>query len=232
MREDVSKKLESLKERHAKIYTDIVEKNYSDMRFEPKDVCGKDILDLGAHIGVFSLFCLMHGAKSVMSVEANPKTFMELAANTSSFREISILNKAVTGGETAHVMMSDKDAQSMIIKEGGTKVPTVTIDELVQVMPKSGERLLKVDIEGSEYQVLPWASAKAIRSFQIIFLETHNVDGEPVQTYEFLKHYLESLGYVETCKNQCFWWTFDAAGTVQEVSPIPNMGCWRFELGE
>ena len=232
MRADVLQVLEGLKERHAKVYENIVENNYSDVDFDPKDVDGKDILDLGAHIGTFSLFCLMHGARSVLSVEANPNTFKELSSNT-PFSEINILNRAVTGGTAPYVMMSDRDAHSSVVKENGTLVPTATIDELVGIMPKGNDRLLKIDIEGCEYEALPFASAKTIRSFKTIFLETHKIDDTgPGKNCEFLKEHLEAMGYVENKKTQIFYWEFDAEGNATSCTPIPNTAAWRFDLEE
>jgi hypothetical protein len=62
---EAKKALDALRDRHPDVYRDIVERQYDVVNFSPADVDGVDVLDLGAHVGIFTLFCLSHGARSV-----------------------------------------------------------------------------------------------------------------------------------------------------------------------
>jgi hypothetical protein len=55
-------------------------------------VPGKLVLDVGSHIGWFTLWCLDHGAGSVVSVEADP---------TSARRAAALQTDRARGGATA-----------------------------------------------------------------------------------------------------------------------------------
>jgi len=228
---DIHKVIGSLKDRQTVIFKDIIEKQYSSMAFTPKDAKDVSVLDLGAHVGIFSLFMVAHGAKAVVSVEANPKTFVELSSNLGPFRNATLLNLAVTNGRSPIILIDDADAQSKIVQSEGVEVRTTTLEDLVALLPKDGPRLLKVDVEGSEYQILPEASGRTLRTFRTIFLETHPVtDSGPGKSYEFLKEYLCNLGFMETFKTQLFWWKYDSDGKAVDCQVIPNMGGWRFDL--
>lgn len=172
---------------------------------------------------------LSHGANSVIAVEAEPQNFSELKKNTAMFPQVIPMHRAVTGGKTSTVMVSNADAQSKIVGANGSVVNTITLQRLVSLMPKGGQRLLKVDVEGSEYEILPHASGRAIKTFNTIFLETHETHAGPGRSEGFLKEYLGALGYEETHKNQIFWWTWKD-GKCTDCRVIPNMGGLRFEF--
>jgi len=230
MSQEILAAIFKLKDRHPVVFKDIIEKQYGSMAFKPDDAKDVSVLDLGAHVGLFSMFMLSHGAKAVVSVEANPKTFLELAENLLPFRNASFLNLAVTNGRSNTVRISDADAQSKIVQDQGAEVRTTTLEDLAALLPKDGPRLLKVDVEGAEYQILSETSGRTLRSFRTIFLETHIIDAGPGRSYEFLKEYLANLGFKETFRTPIFNWIWDKDGNVVDCKPIPNMGGWRFEL--
>lgn len=234
---DAILRLKELQPRHPQIHKAMSENQYAEVLFKPEDVSGISVMDVGAHVGFFSLLCLSHGATCVTSVEANPKTFLELQANLAGFDSVRLVNRAVTDGRTPSVRFLLEDAQSMVVNASfsganvlGEEVATTTLDDLTATM-QHGERVLKVDVEGSEYGVLLGASSSTIRSFRTIFLETHpSLEPGPGRSYGFLNEYMLFMGFKETSKSQQF--AFRGMNNIIEFcEPIKDMVNSRYDRG-
>jgi len=139
------------------------------------------VLDAGAHAGLFSLSAAAHGNK-VVAVEAHPAMYAMLDANVASSRmdNIVCLNRAVAGVAGSEVTMSGRDSISATITgplEAGSRVTTVTIDELIASYGPVD--LLKMNIEGAEFEAVEAASDGALRAIHTLVIECHggDVDG-------------------------------------------------------
>lgn len=158
---------------HKKVYEDMICKEYGEIKFSPSDVNGRAVIDIGAHIGMFSLLCQVCGAKSITSIEANPKTFQLMKENLAKCTAVtSIINKAVVDGCVKSINLTDSDTESMITnKSSAFNVQCLSLDEILKV--QTDDAVLKMDIEGAEYSVLPACSKISLRKCKTIFLETH-----------------------------------------------------------
>lgn len=67
-------------------------------------------------------------------------------------------------------------SQFRVTGRGGMEVPTLTLDSIAA--PYQVVDLLKIDIEGAEYQVLPAASTDTLRRIRRIEMEYHS-SGDP-----------------------------------------------------
>jgi FkbM family methyltransferase len=169
---------------------------------------GLKVLDLGANGGGFPL-CLHDndiGFRQVVCVEMNPHTFARLLFNVDrNFpRSVTAINAAVTGDGKA-VKISDTrggTGQSMYAgAEGDEKaaeqieVPGVTFDELVTRYFGDGDGeldLVKIDVEGAEYEILLSESARTLRRFRSMIIEIHT--GGPRPPEELVER-IESCGF-------------------------------------
>lgn len=101
------------------------------------------VLDIGAHIGIFSKLALSKGC-SVTSVEPEEKNFNLLKVNA---KGATLINKAVTFKKEAFLNVHPDRGEMHRLAESGVKVETISLDDLID-----GEiDLLKMDIEGGEY---------------------------------------------------------------------------------
>ena len=64
-------------------------------------VPGKAVLDLGAHVGFFSLWCLDNGASRIVAVEADPTTAALHTQNCARDDRVQTINAAVVSRENA-----------------------------------------------------------------------------------------------------------------------------------
>jgi FkbM family methyltransferase len=175
------------------------------------DVNNRAVLDLGGHYGVFAMFCKQLGAKQVLSVEANQYNLAKYVENTEGVKEIKVINAAVTSsflsGEITTINNSGGESR---VGTGEQLVTTISINKLVNQLDPHLEWVLKVDIEGSEYDVLYKTEPQFFKKFKVIALEAHNENGSKINEAEKLKTYIVNLGF--SLEHTGFFWseTFDA----------------------
>jgi FkbM family methyltransferase len=157
---------------------------------------GWRVVDVGANIGVFSLWAERLGAE-VTAFEPEPRTFASLTANVAG-RRIAPRQAALAGQATPSVRLYlselDSTRHTLVGKEieSGEQlrdfvdVPTVTLADVVG----SGCDLLKLDCEGAEFDALLGADDDTLRRAQRIILEYHRIGGSP----EVIVDRLEAAG--------------------------------------
>lgn len=146
---------------------------------------GWHVVDVGANIGVFSLWAERLGAH-VDAFEPEPRTFASLVTNVTG-RRISPRQAALVGqpSPAARLYLSELDSTRNTlagkeIESGETlsdfvDVPTVTLADVVG----SGCDLLKLDCEGAEFEALLGADDDTLRRAQRLILEFHRFAGSP-----------------------------------------------------
>ena len=119
---------------------------------------GQRVLDLGAHIGTFSLFAAALGY-TVASVEASPRNAALLIASArrNAFDDMQVVPAAVSDhagtlefvycGPYSFVASESKESHSDLPT---VSVPAVTADGLLADTGWDGVDLVKMDVEGSE----------------------------------------------------------------------------------
>jgi FkbM family methyltransferase len=157
---------------------------------------GWRVADVGANIGVFSLWAERLGA-DVTAFEPEPRTFESLVANVEG-RRISPKQAALVGQavptvrlylseliSTRHTVLG-KEIESGEPLRDFVEVPAVTLADVVG----SGCDLLKLDCEGTEFEALLGADDDTLRRSQRIILEFHRFAGSP----EVIVDRLEAAG--------------------------------------
>lgn len=148
---------------------------------------GDDVVDIGANIGIYSLWAGRRGAR-VTAYEPNPETYRCLCDNTKG-RGVKAVNAAVVGSplEGGVISLYLHDSRStrntLLGQEIGTgaaltrtvEVPAVDIDEVL-AEPRD---LLKVDCEGAEFEIFSHVGDAALRRVRKIVVEFHPLIGDP-----------------------------------------------------
>jgi FkbM family methyltransferase len=152
------------------------------------------ILDCGAHIGMFSLLCRAHfpGAQ-IKAFEPNPRNIEFLRDNIASNKlAIEIVDAAVSTQSGDGFFTDSASCGGRLADSGDSDVYRVASVDLKEHLPIdcSAALLLKMDIEGSEQQVLPDIIARLPKT-TAIFLETH----EGLASWEVLSFALKHVGF-------------------------------------
>jgi FkbM family methyltransferase len=134
------------------------------------DFRGKTVIDIGAHIGAFSIMAALHGARRVLAFEAGAANFRLLQTNCSGLPHVRCEHAAVwSGGDLERPLLWRPCSQSgntgggtvlpcpniagfEIASGGAEEVGRVAFDDIVASVGIVD--LLKIDAEGSEYPIL------------------------------------------------------------------------------
>jgi FkbM family methyltransferase len=146
------------------------------------------ILDCGANIGLSVIFFKRLFPRSkIIAFEADPAVFAVLESNVRGFgfADVTLVNQAVwtdqtvlefwQGGADAGRLARETDRRNCI------RVPTVRLRDYLTTEID----LLKLDIEGSETEVLR-DCAERLTNVQHLFVEYHSFANEPQQLDEVL----------------------------------------------
>lgn len=149
------------------------------------------VIDVGAHIGTFSLLCHRRGSRAIFAFEPNPETFALLAESMSCLSGVQVDDRAVFRSDLApgtmalSGMSADNTGTPTLLFAGRpfphgsptpqssaeTDVTTVALDVILARFRRV--RLLKLDCEGSEFPIL--LSSRELGRVDEIVGEYHEV---------------------------------------------------------
>jgi FkbM family methyltransferase len=167
----------------------------------------KTIVDAGANIGIFSVWAALQLPESrILALEPFPETFRRLQHNVRSNRleprvEVQPLALGArseertmpAAGESQRRGLMHADQQDK--NETAVKVISITLADLLDRYHLSKIDLLKMDIEGSEWEVLLSTPAYIFRAIQRIQFEYHEVHARFGYSKRGLFEHLRSAGY-------------------------------------
>src|SRR3989344_4760894 len=179
-------------------------KNFNAYLTDYLKLTDKDILiDIGAHIGVFSVFAA-HYAKNgkVYSFEPSNENFSLLKKNLeiNKLNNLEIFNKAVSnksGNKIFYISESkNKGSNSLYPIKNSNKisVPAVSFANFIKSKKLKKINFLKMDCEGGEYKILFNCPKNVLRSIEKISMEYHNLNEK--FNGKTMKSFLESNGFL------------------------------------
>ena len=156
------------------------------------------VVDIGAHIGVFSFLALERGAGTVYAVEAHPENYQMAVQHLKTGLEqgrVDLRWGAVWRSDEASTVLYhsgfkrgfnhphpgidiNTGAGNVIFGGTGEEVPTIPFDELLWEVTQQGERrvrCLKIDCEGAEWPIL--LTSKHLHLIDDIVGEYHEIGG-------------------------------------------------------
>jgi FkbM family methyltransferase len=139
-------------------------------------VDGHHVIDIGAAYGDTAIIFCRRGAKKVMGYELNKRHF-EIAKKNIALNNIEdkvelhycgvASKKICNSDEILGAIIHDEDRH--IVGDADFK----TFDEIVALQQKSYGMVLKIDVDGYEYEILRSANNKSINQFKFIAMEYH-----------------------------------------------------------
>jgi FkbM family methyltransferase len=159
-------------------------------RYEPLTVAlfrdsvgpGMLVLDIGAHLGLYSLIAASRAARTVYAFEPDPRTFPHLVRNieANGLRgRVTPVRRAVSdrGGDEPLFLDDGSPAVSALVaadrSEPAVPVPCLSVDEFVAADQRVD--IVKLDVEGAELRALHGMSRTIARAseFLTMFIEVH-----------------------------------------------------------
>lgn len=170
-----------------------------------------NVIDVGANVGIFSLRLLaLKPDATVVAYEPMPSNFEVLQRNAEinpqACDNFRVFQRAVTGGsdfeQTIYFNPEKSFTPTASLIESfdssnreSIQVKTDSLDSIVAEHGMDRIHLLKLDCEGSEFDILDGASPKLIARIDIIVMEVHE-SGK--NTIARMKSNLETMGFSVT----------------------------------
>ena len=181
-------------------------------RFKPRS-----ILDLGANIGIASIdFALRYPQASIIAIEPVGANFQLLQKNISGFQNIRALNVAVGKHDERAALRGAGQSfrtQPVSASSKAKRREETTVRELNALLKENEITqvdLIKIDVEGSEYDVLTSLDPSLLQGVQWIVGELHSV--RDFALLDYLSAWFEIDGR-KTITKEC--WKFHAVNRAQ-----------------
>lgn len=209
--------------------TSLIKEIWDDRRYTKNYVIEADniIVDIGANIGIFSLFAASQGAK-VYAIEPNPETFEILKKNIAEnylTDKIIALNYAISDG-SGYVDLQIPDSDKIYALGSATimekikndlcahqdftfktiRVGTISIKAIIEkyIGVEQAIDFIKVDCEGAEFSIFKGLDSGTAEKILNIAMETHEGYSEK-ELVSFLNHngfiiedYIKRAGHYKT----------------------------------
>lgn len=136
------------------------------------------VFDIGANIGAFSVYAASLGAR-VFAFEPEPANFYLLNENVTQIDSppITICNMAIAYSlaEKGYPMTKD-GGNSKYSPDGEVMAACITLEEALNLNGIVYADVLKIDVEGAEYDILLNCDDDTLQKFRYITMEFHETD--------------------------------------------------------
>ena len=191
------------------------------------EICqGRDFIDIGANIGMFSIFASTLGASKVIAIEPVSTTVKILKDNIkqSNLNNIFVVQGLVSSinGESKEIGLEDKSGHNSVYSSSDKTetIGTVTLKSLLNLV--DGKNIfLKIDCEGSEYDVLLNADPRNMARIEAIAIEIHGELHPDYKGFWHIHKALYSFGFRPIRQNQLKAWNVDQFGNLFNVRDLP-----------
>lgn len=187
-----------------------IENEYEVDKFNPEDV----VIDLGTHVGSFSLLAYDKGCRNIHTFEVSESNYNVAIQNLQKYG-IGVYRNAVWRSDDDRKTINfernvvDWNTGMGRVRDGDWKdvveVECVKFDDILSKFDKV--RFLKMDVEGSEYPIL--FTSKQLYKIKEIVGEFHELDDAEINGYRFdrhgLKRFLEDQGFTITKLEDSSW---------------------------
>lgn len=167
------------------------------------------IIDVGANAGFFDVLLLSKIKNAQIyayePLSSNVELMRSLAASNQRFdMSVAISPFAVTGTSCEMLRIYAQDTEENQVVASSVKdfnihnvkeiwVPAISFSEIMADMPKAKVDLLKMDCEGSEYDIIFNTPPEIICRIETMLIEVHDIDNQ--SNVVMVSQYLHHLGY-------------------------------------
>lgn len=211
-----------LKGQHEEIFNEIVVDNCYDIT--PRILNNKNVLDIGANNGIFSILSAYYNAKKIISIEPISSTYALLTQNIKKYSNIEAIKKVVTDktGEFINISINENNghnSQYNILEKFET-IESITLHDLLEKFDDD-PIYLKLDCEGAEYDIILSASQEDMKRIDTIALEIHGELHPHYKGFDILHEKLNEFGFNLLNKKQVFYYESTYTGEIINQRPLP-----------
>lgn len=163
------------------------------------------VIDVGAHIGVYSIYASKY-AKKIIAIEPEPNNFNHLIKNISAKNNIYPFNIALgdLDGKMKLYLHSALGHSLLFPSDEFVEVSVKKLDDLIEQLNLERVDLIKINAEGYELQILK-GGEKTLRKFKpSLILDVHHYKNEIEQIADFIEKNGLKEHYVVCIKDGTF----------------------------
>ena len=171
-----------------------------------KIIPGSVVVDIGANIGVFSLYAAINGAKKIYSIEplATNINLIKKNFDLNKFNKPTVINCAVSNkNKLGKLYIGDLDSHGLLFKSVNSikynkfqYIPLMTLDKIIKIYNIKHIGFLKIDCEGSEGDIIKSMNKETFNIVDKISIEYH--DNVSTLKHDAIENELKKFGYVVT----------------------------------
>jgi len=137
------------------------------------------ILDVGAHAGFFSIYChLLNSDVKIYALEPEKNNLETMKKNlrNNKISNIDIIEAGLTSltGKQNLIISNDSISHGLSVLDEGIEISTYSLQDLCTKYSIKRLSLIKMDIEGQEYEIFRSMSKDEFKLFDNIILEYHD----------------------------------------------------------
>lgn len=148
----------------------------------PFKISPKVIVDAGANIGMATLyFATRYPEASIIAIEPESSNFKILEQNCAGLPNVTLLNVALWPSEQSVQITNPGDEKWSFVVSGSAEkgsstqnVPIISVEGVLRKTPDGNIDLLKLDIEGAEWELFSINPEKWLNNVQTIAIELHD----------------------------------------------------------
>jgi FkbM family methyltransferase len=187
------------------------------------EICkDREFIDIGANMGMFSIFASYLGASKVIAVEPVSSIVAILKDNITDIDNISVLQNIVSdvGNQVIKIGLQDKCGHNSVYSPSDNfeEVETITLKDLLD-MTTSNDVFLKIDCEGGEYDIL--LNADNLDRVTTVAIEIHADLHPNLKGAWHIHKALDDFGFKPIQQNQMQAWNVDLLGNPYNIRNLP-----------
>jgi FkbM family methyltransferase len=167
------------------------------------------IIDVGANAGLFDVLIYSKIKKPIVfayePMPANVEVFQKTINDNERLSAIHLYQAAVTGTEKDFIDLYTEDTEANTVVSSvfsdfnganskKLQVPAKSLSSIIAEHQLERVDLLKLDCEGSEYEILYNTSESVLQNVRVMVIEVHHIDDERCNLAS-LATYLRNAGY-------------------------------------
>lgn len=194
---------------------------------------GGIVVDIGANIGIFSLYAAHNGSARVIAYEPNSEAYYFLLQNIKANHMEGVVipwRFAVTGTPGGQVRFPTKPSMynAIITDDDYTDFEWVNTIGLPEILDQTGDvNLLKLDCEGAEYAILISARQDSYAMIQNIRLEYHFGREQDIENHLAQYGFVKRHSKADTANSGNMWYekASPCKGSQKHLTPPNRRRC-------
>lgn len=169
--------------------------------FFREDTGQENVIDIGANIGSFSIYAAHNKAK-VYAIEPEPNNYKALVKNIelNNMEDLVIPFKLGISDHNGTAIISNEGGGATILDgKTGATINLITLDKFVKDNNITSVGVLKVDVEGSEKEIILGASKETLQICKYITVEFD------IRTGKFLGDMVQKLSETHHVRTMGSW---------------------------